>query len=171
MDGVQIALFLDLGLIGVAALCFGEKFVPVLSSGLLLIAVGMTAVDHPLECLALIAASSAGSVLGATSWYVVGRSVGRERSEAFVERFGKYVLLRPALYRRMMGLYGKHRFLVTLIGQTVPAARNYLPLPAGILGLSFIPFLVATTLGTLMWNGPLIGMGYIFRNVSCPLSI
>ena len=103
-------------------------------------------------------------MLGAIGWYVVGRLIGRERSERFVARFGRYVLLRPAFYQRLMAAYDGKPFLVTALGQAVPAARIYLPLPAGVIGLSFLPFVLATTVGALVWNAPLVTLGYLLRS-------
>jgi membrane protein DedA with SNARE-associated domain len=163
MDSLPLVFFLDLGLVGIVLLCFGEKFLPVMPSYVLLVLFGLTTVHSTVDLVGAVTASTLGSVLGAIGWYSLGRMIGHERSEQFIERFGKYVLLRPAFYRRLMAAYSRNQFLVTAIGQTVPTARIYLPLPAGAIGLSFVPFVLATTLGTLTWNAPLVTIGYLLR--------
>lgn len=53
---------------------------------------------------------------------------------------------------------------MTFIGQTIPTARIYLALPAGVMGLPVAPFVLATTLGTLVWNAPLITTRYLLQD-------
>ena len=50
-----------------------------------------------------------------------------------------------------------------MVSQTIPTARIYLALPAGVIGLSLAPFVMATLLGTLAWNAPLITAGYLLQ--------
>ncbi len=164
MDHLLIAFLLDLGLVGIALLCLGEKLIPVVPSYVLLVSLGLTVVQDTSGLFVVVLASTLGSVLGAIGWYALGRIIGRERAERFVERFGRYVLLRPAFYQRLMAAYDGKPFLVTTVGQAIPTARIYLPLPAGVIGLSFVPFVVATTLGALIWNTPLVTLGYLLRS-------
>ena len=165
MDNLLFAVLLDLGLIGIALLCLGEKLLPIVPSYALLVSFGLTVAHDTTGLLGVVFASTCGSVLGAIGWYALGRLIGRERSEQFVARFGRYVLLRPAFYQRLMAAYDGKPFLVTALGQAVPAARIYLPLPAGVIGLSFVPFVLATTLGALAWNAPLVTLGYLLRSI------
>lgn len=81
-----------------------------------------------------------------------------------VARYGKYVFLRPSLYGRLTNAYRSNHFWVTLIGQTLPTARVYLALPAGVLRLEPRAFLAATSLGTLIWNMPFLSLGYALRD-------
>lgn len=153
---------MSFGLIGIGLLALAEKFIPVFPSYVLLMVLGMTATDGA-DLVGMIAATSIGSVIGAISWYGLGRMLGGERIEAFVTRFGKYVLLKPPLYQRLTGAYRSNHFWVTLLGQTLPTVRIYLALPAGVLGLELKAFLAATSLGTLIWNMPFLSLGYALR--------
>jgi alkaline phosphatase len=49
---------------------------------------------------------------------------------------------------------------MTLFGQLVPVARNYMALCAGTVGVAFLPFLVATIFGALLWNASFLTLGY-----------
>ena len=166
MEGLPFAGLLAHGLGGIAILSFLEKFVPVLPSYVLLVLFGLAAVDSTGELAATVAAATAGSVGGAVGWYAFGWLVGRARCERLIDRYGKYFLLPPHLYRRLADAYGRHRFWVTAVGQIVPTARIYLALPAGVIGLPFVPFLLATALGTFVWNAPLVTLGYWLRGTS-----
>lgn len=149
---------------GVAAIGLVEKFVPVMPSYVMLVLFGMTLVGNQSDLAMITACSAAGSVAGGLAWYSFGRLIGAERCIRFVERYGRYILLRPDLYERLSNAYKRNHFWVTTIGQVVPTARIYLALPAGVIRLPLAPFLVATAIGTLAWNGPLITLGYLVRN-------
>jgi alkaline phosphatase len=157
-----ITTLLSFGLLGAGLLAFAEKFVPLLPSYVLLMLVGMT-VSSGIDLTMTIVATSIGSVIGAAGWYGLGRTLGSERIENLVARFGKYVLLRPSLYSRLSNAYRGNHFWVTLIGQTLPTVRIYLALPAGVLKLEPRAFLAATSLGTLIWNMPFLSLGYSLR--------
>jgi membrane protein DedA with SNARE-associated domain len=133
---------LDYSLAGVAAVGLIEKFIPVMPSYVMLVLFGMTLVDSSSELSLIITFSVAGSVA----------------------RFGRYILLKPALYERLTIAYQRNHFWVTTIGQVVPTARIYLALPAGVIGLPAGSFLFATLIGTLAWNAPLITLGYLLQN-------
>lgn len=157
-----ITMLLSFGLVGVGCLAVVEKFVPLIPSYVLLMCLGMTVPDG--ETLTLtIMATTVGSVIGALGWYGLGSILGARRIEDLVARFGKYVFFRPALYARLTRAYRNNHFWVTLIGHTLPIARVYLALPAGVLRLEPRTFITATSLGTLIWNMPFLSLGYALR--------
>src|SRR5207237_6573797 len=51
----------------------------------------------------------------------------------------------------------------TVAGQAVPVVRVYLSIPAGVLGLAPVHFVAANLLGSLIWNAPLLTLGYVLR--------
>lgn len=132
------------GLAGIVGLTAAEKFVPILPSYVMLIFIGMTVVSHPASLVLTIVAATVGSTAGALGWYGIGRAIGGFRVERLVDRFGRLVFLSPELYRKLSEAYRRHHFWVTLVGQTIPTARIYLALPAGVIGLAFPGFVAAT---------------------------
>lgn len=173
MDSLPFAqTLIACGLAGIVGLTAAEKFVPILPSYVMLIFLGMTVVTHPASLVLTIVAATIGSTVGALGWYGIGRAIGGFRVERLVNRFGRLVFLSPELYRKLSEAYRRHHFWVTLIGQTIPTARIYLALPAGVIGLAFPGFLTATVIGTLVWNAPLITVGYLLRDSGAdPLTI
>ncbi|WP_342725678.1 DedA family protein [Bradyrhizobium sp. B097] len=157
-----IAMFLHFGLVGVGCLAVAEKFVPLLPSYVLLMLLGLTVPDGTMLAMTILA-TSAGSVVGAVGWYGLGRVLGSRRIEGLVARYGKFVLLRPSLYRQLTDAYRGNHFWVTLIGQTLPTVRIYLALPAGVLRLEPRAFVMATAIGTVIWNMPFLTLGYVLR--------
>lgn len=141
---------------------FVEKFIPVLPSYILFPAIGMGASDWP-DLLGLCLIASLGSVAGAAAWYYIGASIGPQRVQNWVVRYGKWVFLKPALYKRMRDFYESNPFRITFIGQMIPTVRIFQALPAGVLRLPVIPFLVATALGAQFWIMPLATAGFLLR--------
>jgi membrane protein DedA with SNARE-associated domain len=158
-----IAMFLHFGLAGIGCLAIAEKFIP---AAAVLCAADAARPDGPRRRDAramTILATSAGSVVGAIGWYGLGRTLGSQRIERLVARFGKFVLLRPSLYRQLTDAYRGNHFWVTLIGQILPTVRIYLALPAGVLRLEPRAFVMATAIGTVIWNMPFLSLGYALR--------
>ena len=164
MEILPYASLLSYSLAGIAAIGLLEKFIPVMPSYVMLVLFGMTLVDSRTELGLIIFFSVLGSVAGGLIWYTFGRLIGAERCERFVARFGRFILLKLELYMRLMQAYQRNHFWVTAIGQVVPTARIYLALPAGVIRLPFAPYVLATAIGTVAWNAPLITLGYLLQN-------
>lgn len=140
-----------------------EKFLPILPSSALLVFLGMKAVAGPGDLALVLAATTLGSSLGCLCLYAFGRSLGEARCAAVVARYGRYLLLSRARYDRLAEGYRHHHFPVTLLGQTMPAARAVLPLSAGIFGMTLGQFMLAIALGASIWNGGFLTIGYILH--------
>lgn len=161
-----ITLLAETGPVGIAGVALAEKLVPVLPSYVVFVLLGMIAASGPGDLAVTVAASATGSTLGACGWYGLGLALGATRIERLITRFGPFVCLKPVLYHRMADAYTRNHFWVTLVGQTIPAVRVYLSIPAGVLQLAILNFLGATLLGSLIWTGPLLALGYVLRERS-----
>ena len=128
-----VSMLVEAGPIGIAAVALAEKFFPVMPSYVVFVLLGMTAASGQSDLAVAVAATVTGSTIGAFGWYCLGLALGPRRAEALIERFGRFVFLKPALYHRMTGAYRSHHFWVTVVGQTIPAVRVYLSIPAGVL--------------------------------------
>ena len=151
------------GPLGIAGVALAEKFFPMAPSYVVFVLLGMMAASGESELVVTVAATATGSTIGALAWYGLGLALGAKRIEALIERFGRFIFLKPALYHRMAAAYRRNHFWVTLVGQTIPAVRVYLSIPAGVLNLAILNFLGATLIGSIIWSGPLITLGYVLR--------
>jgi membrane protein DedA with SNARE-associated domain len=159
-----ILAVLDLGLAGIACVALAEKLFPIAPSYVVLMFLGMAAAanGHALPILLLVATTA--STLGSMLWYSAGRLFGPVRAAMLVDRFGKYVFLRPETYRRLASAYGRNNFSTALTAQLVPVVRVYLAIPAGAFRLAALPFAIATFLGCMVWNAIFLGLGYLIRD-------
>jgi alkaline phosphatase len=160
-----VEVFLSLGLAGLVIIALVEKFAPVVPSYVMLMLLGMTVSDGMSLAVAVIATAT-GSLAGSLLWYGIGRVLGAARAKRVVARFGKYVFFTLHTYDHLANAYRRNHFWVTLIGQTVPVARIYLALPAGVFRLKPVTFAVAAAIGILLWNTPFLTLGYLLRGVT-----
>ncbi|WP_370677226.1 DedA family protein [Pleomorphomonas sp. PLEO] len=163
MDATHlVAMVLSFGLPGLLFIALAEKFTPIIPSYVLLMLIGMTISNSAMLVLAILATAT-GSLTGSVIWYGVGRLFGAVRVEAIVARFGKYVFFSGQHYQHLANAYRRNHFWVTLFGQTIPVARIYLALPAGVFAIQPVVFVVAAGFGIVLWNAPFLTLGYLLR--------
>ncbi|RWC31951.1 DedA family protein [Mesorhizobium sp.] len=158
-----LATILGFGLLGVFCLAFTEKILPIPPSHVLLLFLGMTAAPNATTLLILLLVTTLAATSGCLVWYTVGRRIGPNRADRLIERFGRYVCLRHATYRKLGQAYRRHHVRVSLLAQFIPTVRNYLPIAAGALCLPALPFAAATLVGATLWNTGFLVTGYLMR--------
>lgn len=165
-----LAIFYSYGIGGILLLAFLEKLAPIVPSYLVLILIGMAGSD-PSSLISAIAATVAGSVAGSVAWYALGRVLGPERVLTAVHHYGRYFFLRMDTYRKLVVFFSRNHFSMTFFGQLIPVVRIYLALPAGIFQFRVTPFIVAATLGSVIYNGIFLLLGYTLRGASEDLTV
>jgi membrane protein DedA with SNARE-associated domain len=115
------------------------------------------AVDHhPLNLALVIVIGVAGELVGSFIAYTVGRTGGR----AFVDRFGKYLLLTHKDLDRAEAWFARRGDSAVLIGRVVPVVRTFISFPAGVAEMPVVAFGLFTAIGATVWIGVLAGIGY-----------
>jgi membrane protein DedA with SNARE-associated domain len=108
---------------------------------------GFAAPGHELTLLGVVVAGVTGTVAGSWLAYWAGAVGGRP----LIDRFGRYLLIRPHEIERAHGWFERHGEAVVLYGRLVPLARAFVSLPAGVAGMRFWRFTVYTVIGSLPW--------------------
>ena len=111
-----------------------------------------------------LAAATAGSTVGATSWYLLGRKWGSRRVHRFVDRYGCWLLLGEDDVSRSEAWFERHQRAATFVGRLVPGVRSLISLPAGIARMPLPSFLAFTAAGSLLWSAVLISAGYLLAD-------
>src|SRR3546814_7042172 len=81
-----------------------------------------------------------------------------ERLKAWAGRHGRWLTLSPRDVDRADEWFDRHGGKAVLFGRMIPAVRTLISVPAGIAGMPTVPFLIYSTVGTLVWTGALAGL-------------
>jgi membrane protein DedA with SNARE-associated domain/rhodanese-related sulfurtransferase len=109
--------------------------------------------------VAVVAAVSA-ALLGDQVWFELGRRRGRR-----VLNWLCRISLEPtSCVRRTEDFYARHGVRSLVVAKFVPGLSTIAPPLAGIVGLSVSQYLLYNGLGTFLWVGSGIGVGYVFSD-------
>jgi membrane protein DedA with SNARE-associated domain len=153
----------SLGYWGIGILMFLENLFPPIPSELIMPLAGYTASlpDGKLQLVPAIAAGVIGTVLGALPWYFAGSILGAERLERLADRYGKWITVSSKDIISSKNWFDKYGNKAVLLGRLAPVIRTLISIPAGIARMSLVPFLIYSTIGTILWTTFLTGAGYI----------
>jgi membrane protein DedA with SNARE-associated domain len=126
------------------------------SSELTLGFAGVLASQGKLSLAAVIAVGTGGELVGALIAWVIGRTGGR----AFVERYGKYVLVTHHDLDRAERWYARHERWGVFGSRLLPVIRNFVAVPAGVAEVPIVRFAILTAAGSLIWDGAMASIGY-----------
>jgi len=148
------------GLMGLFAIALVERFVPVVPSYGLLLAVGIAAVDGRWSVLTAFLSTVTGSVFGCAACFYAVTSLGEARSAHFVHRAGCFFGLSPDGIERWIASFRRNHMVLAFSLQLVPTVRLFAPAFAALLRGDSRRFLIASTTGIAVWNGFFIAIGY-----------
>jgi len=123
---------------------------------------GFAVSQGKLGLAAVIVAGVAGNVVGAWIVYYVGLYGGRP----FIDRYGKYVLLRHEHIDLTERWFAKYGALAVFFSRIVPGVRSFVSLPAGVARMPLWSFTLYTALGcvpfvaVLAWLGVKVGANW-----------
>ncbi|MGY1856520.1 DedA family protein [Modestobacter sp. SYSU DS0290] len=156
ITGFLLDLIDRLGAVGVGLTILIETVVPPIPSEAVLGAAGVLINDGRMSIVPVILWATAGSVVGATVLYWVGRLLGPRRSHAFLDRLP---LVETSDVDRSFEWFARHGRGAVFFGRMVPIVRSFVSVPAGVVRMPMPQFLLFTTAGSLLWNCLLIGLG------------
>lgn len=146
-----------LGAPGAGLAIAAENLFPPLPSEIILPVAGFTASQGDMNLAAAIFWTTAGSVVGALIWYLVGAAIGRDRTRAILIRLP---LVKVTDVDKAEAWFGRHGVKTVFFGRMIPIFRSFISIPAGVERMSLPVFLLFTTLGSLIWNTVFILAGY-----------
>jgi len=144
------------GYAGIFLLMALESTVLPVPSELVLIPAGYLAYQGEMSFVLILVASTVGSVAGAFINYGFALWVGRP----FLERYGRYFFVRPALLHKTDAFFAKHGAVSTFTGRLIPGIRHLISLPAGLCRMNPLVFSLFTAIGAGIWSVILIALGY-----------
>lgn len=64
------------------------------------------------------------------------------------------------MHKKAINWFDKHGIGAIFYGRCIPVVRSLISIPAGIAHVGWTKFLILTTLGSLVWNSVLVGLGH-----------
>lgn len=142
------------------ALMLLENLFPPIPSELIMPFAGYVAARGDLHPAGVVAAGSAGSLLGAVAWYAVGYWVGIDRLKRFAARHGRWITLSAEEVDQAQRWFARFGGIAVGVGRLIPAVRSIISVPAGVAQMRLDRFLLWSTIGTTAWSALLVMLGY-----------
>lgn len=111
---------------------------------------------HHLTLALVIVVGIAGEMVGSYVSYVVGRTGGR----AFVDRFGRFLLLSHRDLDRSEAWFRRRGEPTVLVARVVPVVRAFVSFPAGVAEMDPVRFGLYSVVGIAVWVSALASAGY-----------
>jgi len=146
----------DLGYPGLFILIVLESTMVPIPSLLVMPFAGFMASQGEFSLPVILVINSTGALLGSALSYWLGAAGGKP----LLLKYGKYVFVRPKDIEKTEEFFAKHGKWTVLIGRFLPVVRHIISIPAGVARMPLIPFFTQTFIGSTLWGGGLMLMGY-----------
>jgi membrane protein DedA with SNARE-associated domain len=103
----------------------------------------------------VVVAATFGNTLGSLIAYAIGAYGGRP----FLERYGRYLLIRPHEIDLADRFFADHGAATVFIGRLLPIVRTFISFPAGVARMPLGRFVAYSTVGALIWSTLLLYAG------------
>lgn len=149
-------LVVDLGYPGLFILIVLESTMVPIPSLLVMPFAGYLASQGHFSLPVILVINSTGALLGSALSYWLGAAGGKP----LLLKYGKYVFVRPKDIEKTEEFFAKHGKWTVLIGRFLPVVRHIISIPAGVARMPLVPFFTQTFIGSTLWGGGLMILGY-----------
>lgn len=150
-----------LGYTGIALLMCLENVFPPIPSEVIMPLSGFVVTQGKLKLPWIILAGVVGSVIGTLPWYFLGKTLGLQKLRALANRHGKWFGLSAKDVESAHVWFQQRGTIAVGIGRLVPGIRTYISIPAGISRMQLLPYLIYSSLGTVVWLSFLAYAGFV----------
>ena len=162
MRELVLELMGEYGNLAVFLLILVENLFPPIPSEVILTFGGVMTVCTDMTPVGVILFSTAGSLAGAVILYSVGRFLPDEVFRKLLcGQIGYLLHFRLEDVDLAKGWFRERGRSAVFLCRLIPIVRSLISIPAGIARMQFVPFLVFTAAGSLLWNTVLVYAGRI----------
>jgi membrane protein DedA with SNARE-associated domain len=108
----------------------------------------------------VVIAATIGNTIGSLIGYAIGAWGGRP----FLERWGKYLLIREHEIELADQFFTKYGAATAFFSRLLPIVRTFISFPAGVARMDLRKFIVYSTAGAFIWSAVLVQAGVILGN-------
>ena len=160
MRELVLELMGEYGNLAVFLLILVENLFPPIPSEVILTFGGVMTVCTDMTPVGVILFSTAGSLAGAVILYSVGRFLPDEVFRKLLcGQIGHLLHFRLEDVDLAKGWFRERGRSAVFLCRLIPIVRSLISIPAGIARMQFVPFLVFTAAGSLLWNTVLVYAG------------
>ena len=138
----------------------GLVVTPFLPGDSLLFIAGAVAAGGAMDPLLLGGLLMLAAILGDSTNYLIGRTAGEK---LFSNPDSK--IFRRDYLQQTHDFYDKHGGKTVTLARFLPIIRTFAPFVAGVGKMNYLRFFGFSVLGTVLWVGGLVTLGYFFGNV------
>ena len=162
MRELVLELMGEYGNLAVFLLILVENLFPPIPSEVILTFGGVMTVCTDMTPVGVILFSTAGSLAGAVILYSVGRFLPDEVFRKLLcGQIGHLLHFHLEDVDLAKGWFRERGISAVFLCRLIPIVRSLISIPAGIARMPFVPFLVFTAAGSLLWNTVLVYAGRI----------
>ena len=103
----------------------------------------------------VVAVATIGNTIGSLIGYAIGAWGGRP----FLERWGRYLLIRPHEIELAEQFFAKYGPATAFFSRLLPVVRTFISFPAGVARMPLGKFILYSTLGAIPWSILLVFAG------------
>jgi membrane protein DedA with SNARE-associated domain len=137
----------DLGYWGVVLLMAAESSILPVPSEIVIPPAAYWATQGRMSLVGVVIAGTVGSLIGAMIMYYVSRQFGRP----FLLKHGKWFFVSPEKLERAERFLARYETGGVFFARLLPVVRHLIGIPAGIVRMKVVPYMIATTVGSAIW--------------------
>jgi membrane protein DedA with SNARE-associated domain len=157
----MIRLLDETGYAGVYALMLLETMFPPIPSEVVMPVAGIRAAHGPMTLFGVAISGTAGAMTGNLLWYLLARAIGLERFKRFIDRYGRWLTLDWYDVEKVQHAFGRFGSGIVFVGRMLPTLRTFISVPAGLVHMKLVRFLIWSTAGTAIWSSALAAAGFL----------
>lgn len=145
--------------LGILGLMFLENVFPPIPSELIMPLGGFVADQGRLNFGLVVLAGVVGSVAGQVLLYYLGRKLGKDRVKRWVDDHGCWVATTSEELQQAEDWFHRHGRATVFFCRLIPGVRSLISIPAGLVEMPLLQFVLYTAAGTTLWTGALAYLG------------
>jgi len=145
----------DWGYAGVVLLMAMESSILPVPSEIVIPPAAYWATQGRMSLVGVVVAGTIGSYIGAVIMYFVSLRFGRP----FLLRHGKWFFVSPQKLERAERFLARYETGGVFFARLLPVVRHLIGIPAGIMRMRFLPYSIATIVGSALWCAVLAWFG------------
>jgi membrane protein DedA with SNARE-associated domain len=150
------------GYLGIGILMFLENVFPPIPSEVIMSLGGVGVAQGRFDFWTLVSVAIIGTTIGNWVWYGIGRWFGYARLKPLIDRYGRWLTMDWNDVEKLHDFFLRHGSGIVFFCRFLPIARTMVSLPAGMVKMSQIKFIIWTAAGSAIWIVALAGAGNWF---------